>query len=222
MGLFNLVFSVTLSLNAVFKIRLLGFLLSPGFWGMDKAIIDCLAAAEADYELKDKGVHLPIQISDRGVPLPLEEKVIVLSGKVTVPLERLKKISDLFSGNRQPPDFKHGPTKEFVLFFVLIERMAWDFCVSTKRIERDGEFERLYNLLRRRPDGLDFNPLFSYLQGTVRLYMSLRDVSQAEFEAVASRLAKSAKTFSEGPTSMNYFNLALKTISTNTDTTQEE
>jgi len=177
---------------------------------MDKTVIDCLAAAGADYELKGHGVLIPIRVSEDNAPEPLEEEVFVLSGKVVVPKVKLKKISDLFSGNRQPPDFRHGPTNEYMLFFTLIERMAINFCTSTRRVERDVEFERLYNLLRRRPDGSDFNPLFSYLQGIVRLYMSLRDVSQAEFEAVASRLARSAKTFSEGPTSKNYHDLALK------------
>ncbi len=177
---------------------------------MDKTVIDCLAAAGADYELKGHRVLIPIQVSDGEAPDPLGEEVCVLSGEVVLPRVKLKKISELFSGNRQPPDFKQGPTEEYVVFFLLIERMAMDFCTSTKRIERDVEFERLYHLLRRRPDGRDFNPLFSYLQGIVRLYMSLRDVSQAEFEAVASRLARSAKTFSEGPTSRNYHDVALK------------
>jgi len=63
---------------------------------------------------------------------------------------------------------------------------------------------RIYNLLRRRPDGTDDNPLFSYLQGAARLYMSLFDVSQAEFEAVFNRLTRSAKGYMEDAASTNY------------------
>jgi hypothetical protein len=39
--------------------------------------------------------------------------------------------------------------------------------------------------------------------------MSLRPVSRAEFEAVMRRLARSARTFSDGPASSNYLELAL-------------
>jgi len=179
---------------------------------MDKTVIDCLAAAGADYKLKGYGVSIPIQVSVDRAPVPLGEEVFVLSGEIIVPKVKIKKISELFSGNRQPPDFRNDPPEEYILFFALIEGMAMDFCTSTTRIERDVEFERLYNFLRRRPDGRDSNPLFSYLQGIVRLYMSLRDISRAEFEAVASRLARSAKTFSEGLTSRNYYDLALKRL----------
>ena len=79
---------------------------------------------------------------------------------------------------------------------------------------RDQEFERLYNHLRRRPDGTDANPILSYLQAAARLYMSLRDVSQAEFEAVARRLTKSARTYSEGLSSTNYTDLVLERLLT--------
>jgi hypothetical protein len=176
---------------------------------MDQAVIDCLEKAGADYRFKGKGISIPIMITEKGEPLPLEDKVVVLSGEVTIPGVKLKKISELFVGTRQPPNFREGPTLEYVRFFAVIEAMAVDFCSCLKRIERDEEFERLYNLLRRRPDTKDFNPLFSYLQGIIRLYMSLKDISQAEFEGVVSRLAKSAKTFAEGPTSQNYYHLAL-------------
>jgi len=179
---------------------------------VDTAVIESLKAAGADTDLTGRGVSIPIQVAENGEVVPLGDEVFLLSGEIQIPGVKLRKIPELFTGNRQPPDFRGGPTEEYVLFFALIERMALDFCVSLKRIERDVEFERLYNLLRRRPDGKDHNPLFSYLQGVVRLYLSLRDVSQAEFEAVAARLAKSARTFSEGPTSRNYFEIALKKL----------
>ena len=37
--------------------------------------------------------------------------------------------------------------------------------------------------------------------------MSLRDVSQAEFEAVVGRLARSAGRYADGPSSTNYYRL---------------
>ena len=45
----------------------------------------------------------------------------------------------------------------------------------------------------------------SYVQAAARLYMSLQDLSRLEFKAVIRRLSKSAKTFSMGFESTNYF-----------------
>jgi len=134
-----------------------------------------------------------------------------MAGESTA-LVRLLKVSDLWTGEAVPPDFERGPTPEYVLFFALIERTAADYCACMGKRTRDREFERLYERLRGRPDGTDPNPLFSYLRAAARLYMSLRDVSRAEFEAVARRLKRSARTFSDGDTSTNYLDLALSRI----------
>ena len=103
--------------------------------------------------------------------------------------------------------YRAKATEKYLLFFMLIERTAFDFCATTKRAERDEELRRLYQQLRRRPAALDDNPLFSYLQAAARLYMSLRDVSRAEFEAVAQRLSRSARRYADGPGSRNYIRL---------------
>jgi hypothetical protein len=60
---------------------------------------------------------------------------------------------------------------------------------------------------------MDANPLFSYLRAASRLYLSLRDVSRAEFEAVANRLRVSARTFSAGIDSTNYHHFVLEAMS---------
>lgn len=140
---------------------------------------------------------------------PLGEEFVVVPGELVASI-RPKKITGLFVGNVVPPNFSTGPTFEYVQFFALLEMTAADFCSVTGKPERDVEFERLYALLRRRPDGRDVNPIFSYLQAAARLYMSLRDVSEMEFEAVARRLTRSARTFAMGST--NYYELAGKTL----------
>lgn len=66
--------------------------------------------------------------------------------------------------------------------------------------------------LARRPDGHHKNPLFSYLRAAARLYLSLRDVSQAEFEAVAQRLHQSAKLHAGHIGSTNYFQAVLRQV----------
>ena len=162
----------------------------------------------------DPGVSFPsiaIEVDDQEEILPLGDHVGVVAGGVATPVT-LPRLSSLWVGDRTPPPFPRGPTPEYLPFFVVIERTAADFCVIDNRIVTDKEFERLYDLLRRRPDGTDSEILFTYLHAAVRLYMALRDVSRAEFEAVLRRLAQSARTFSDGYASRNYFGRALSPL----------
>ena len=167
---------------------------------MDQRVVQALKDEGIDPSLEDGLPSIGVEIDDDGRPRPAGASILVTQGKKTVTVE-LAPISALLTGARQPPSFKTGPTPEYVHFFLMIESTALDFCLATKRFEYDEEVARLYNLLRRRPDGSDPNPLFSYLQAAVRLYLSLRDGSPAEFEAVLNRLTRSAKRFSENAAS---------------------
>ena len=178
---------------------------------MDGAAVEKLKDAGIDVSLGETIPVVPIRFDERGRVVPLGDEVAVASGEA-VAIVRLKRISDLFAGDTVPPNFARGPTPEYMLFFLLIERTAVDYCTSTGEIQTDKEFRRLYRLLGRRPDGVDRNPLSSYLRAAARLYMSLRDVSRAEFKAVAARLSKSARTFSTGPRSRNYFNVTRRLL----------
>lgn len=124
----------------------------------------------------------------------------------------LQPISKLWTGSKVPPSFAKAPPPEYQPFFMLLEATAAGYCRAVRNTETDQEFERLYRHLLRRPDGTDRNPLFSYLQGAARLYMSLRDVSQAEFEAVVERLHLSAKHFQTHVGSINYFQEVLRGV----------
>lgn len=124
----------------------------------------------------------------------------------------LKPLSALFTGDRQPPSMRNEPPPEYLEFFLAIEHTAALACAARGRPESDEEFERLYRHLRRRPDGADANPMFGCLQNSVRLYLSLKDVSRAEFEAVVERLHKSARTFRTHGGSTNYFANALRPL----------
>lgn len=173
---------------------------------MDPSVVEQLEQADFDVGMTRTIPVVPIKTDERGRVVPAGEEVFVMSDDAEF-LVRLGRITDLFVGDAVPPDFKPGPTREYVLFFGMIERTAIDFCSVTELIEPDSEFQRLYRLLAKRPDATDGNPLFSYMQAAVRLYMSLRDTSRAEFEAVAMRLSKSAKTFRTDPSSTNYFDI---------------
>ena len=86
---------------------------------------------------------------------------------------------------------------------MLLEYTVVRFCEADGRDETDQDMEQIYTLMRRRPDG-DGGRLHSYLRAAARLYMSVHEVSAAEYEAVMRRLARSARTFSAPPISRNY------------------
>jgi hypothetical protein len=115
----------------------------------------------------------------------------------------LKPLRELFSGSRKAPDLSRGPTPDLTPFFLLLEMTVVRFCDEDGRDETDQEMERIWSQLRRRPDSVDC-ALHSYLRAAARAYMSRRETSQAEFEAIMTRLAKSARTFGEKPLSRNY------------------
>jgi hypothetical protein len=154
------------------------------------------------------------------VPTVLGEqrRVLPLEGDLPVPVrddeERvvwlpLCSISQLWTGSAIPPDFSVAPPPEYEPFFLLLEATDAEYCDATAQPEQDREFERLYRLLGRQPDSSDSNPLFSYLRASARLYLSLRDVSPAEFQAVADRLCCSAKAFASRLDSTNYHRMVL-------------
>lgn len=175
---------------------------------MDRDAIAALEEAGVDVNFQKVVPHVGVRLDPvTDEVMPVMEEVDVICGEAATVLP-LKSIPDLFAGSKTPPDFAEGPTDEYLFFFATIETTAADLC-SIAGIVRDDEFERTYRLLRKRPAERRGSLLFSYVQAAVRLYMSLRDVSQAELEAVLTRLSKSARTFRMGPTSMNYYDYAL-------------
>ena len=170
---------------------------------MDLTVVTKFDDAGIDKTFKTSVPTIGIEVDDHGRVQPVGNEIVVIAGPNTAHVA-LKRISELFTGTKTPPSFRKGPTDEYVLFFAVIELTVMSFCRSAGRREYDAEIERLYTHLRRRPDGHDSNPLFSYMQAAVRLYMSAFDVSQAELDAVCRRLSQSAGHFGLGPTSTNY------------------
>ena len=136
-------------------------------------------------------------------------KIVTQSGGVQVHVGEsrqtlaLRPVRELFTGDRKAPDLSRGPTPELEPFFMLLEYTVVRFCEADGHDETDQEMERIFASLRRRPDG-EGGRLHGYLRAAGRLYLSVRDVSQAEYEAVISRLTRSARTFSVPPVSRNY------------------
>jgi hypothetical protein len=148
-------------------------------------------------------LRVPIQRDENKKVVPLRGEVPVMGNEGLV-LVTLKPVSKLWTGSAVPPDLSRTPPPQYQPFLLLLESTAANYCAAIGKAETDDEFERLFRQLRRRPDGDDPHPLFSYLQGAARLYLSLRDVSQAEYEAVVNRLSQSAKWHSTHVGSTNY------------------
>ena len=176
---------------------------------MDKTVVAALEAAGMVPEPLSLRIRLEVQ-ADGGIDLGSTVTVEQEERSVAV---ALAPIASLWSGSRLPPDLTGKPQKDYIPFFHSIEQAAADYCWQSGRQVIDREFERLYELLRRRPDGRDAEPVFAVLQAGARLYMSLCDTSQAEYEAVVRRLARSARTFAiGGPVSRNYWEIALEPL----------
>lgn len=174
---------------------------------MDPAVIEELASAGFRVD-EDRLPRVAIALDEDDEPVPPGETVAVEIEGGVIDL-RLESIPELFAGTRCPTDFGNEPPEDYVPFLASIELTAALYCVATERSPRDGDFESLYRLLRKRPASTHPDPLFSYLQAAARLYMSVRDVSRGEFEVAIARLARSASRFGNGPGSTNYLDYAL-------------
>jgi hypothetical protein len=171
---------------------------------MDQNVIAQLKKAGIDTTLKVAVPFVAIQVDEAKRPVPVSAEIGIQSGEAFTTVD-LKKISELFTGNRQPPEMGHEAPAEYTLFLASIEKPVMDYMETAGQPETDADLAELYRHLRRRPDGTHSKPVFSYMQAGARFYMSLRDVSRSEFEAVIQRLAQSAKNFSQGYSSTNYF-----------------
>ncbi|HEX5746474.1 MAG TPA: hypothetical protein VFZ09_09530 [Archangium sp.] len=148
-------------------------------------------------------LQVPIEFDAHGRALPLGEEVPVADDSWRMVHVKLKPISRLWTvAEKTPLPLKAPPRHD--AFLHLLQSTAVIYCTAMDKPETDAEFERLYLMLRLRPDGLDCHPLFSYLQGAARLYLSLCSVSRAEYEDLLQRLCKLAQRFRSHPDSTGY------------------
>jgi hypothetical protein len=165
---------------------------------MDEIVAAALARSGSSGSLPP----LVIVRDDQGKVVPQSGGVHVRIGEGQETLA-LRPVRELFTGSRKPGDLSQGPTPELEPFFMLLEYTVVRFCEADGRDQTDQDMASIFAELRRRPDG-DSGRMRGYLRAAAQLYLSVRDVSQAEYEAVMNRLAKSARTFSMAPISRNY------------------
>lgn len=167
-------------------------------------------SAFAPWEMLTCEVMLPTD--DAGRPAAPERPWIVRRGRadatefLALPEAPLR---SLYRGGRVVEEFGSTPPGEYDPVFAFIERPLALFCAASASPVRDAEFEKLFSELRRRPDGRYQSPLYRYLQAVLRSLLLLRPTSESELDAVLRRLARSARTFSDGATSTHYFDKVL-------------
>jgi len=153
-------------------------------------------------------LQVPIQLRKDGRPKPLGEEVAVVDNSWTMAHLKLEPISRLWTATGTMPS-PQRTAERHEAFLILLESTASIYCTTVQRPETDAEFERLYRQLCRNPDGCDAHPLFGYLQGAARLYLSLRDVSRAEYEILTDRLRTLAGIAHTHVGSTNYHRVML-------------
>jgi hypothetical protein len=150
---------------------------------------------------------------ENGLVVALQDQIRVIGAGNVEDIVTLPPIRELFRGTAKPGDLSRGPTTQLEPFFLMLEATVAAFCVADGRDESDQEMAIVYSELRRRPDK-DGGRLSSYVRAAAQLYMSARPVSQAEYDAVMGRLARSARTFSDGAISRNYLTTLRETFKT--------
>ena len=177
---------------------------------MDLKVRQELERAGMDLDWPER-LQVAIQFTHQGQAMPLGEEVPVVDESWTMVHVKLARISRLWTATDMTP-FLLRTAPHHESFLRLLESTAGIYCTSMNQPETDAEFERLYRLLRRHPDGEDAHPLFSYLQGAARLYLSLRSMSRGEYEALTYRLSKMARRFRSHEGSTNYYRKVVHSV----------
>lgn len=168
---------------------------------MTPALHPALEVAITPGGLDGKGLNVAIPMAE-GTDRPDRTDLFLAQGEKyaswTVP-----SLASLFRGNGVPPDMTEYPAAYVPVFFT-IERHVVLFG-GIGRVPTDVEVEEAYGNLRRRPDGRSLGPLHDTLWQASALALGLFALSEAEYVAVVSRLARSAKSRKQGPTSRAYY-----------------
>src|SRR5437879_979564 len=103
---------------------------------MDPTVVDALRSAGIDPDLARLVPSVGIEVDEHGEILPVADDVVLLGGerKKRSADVRLRKVSELWTGDAVPPDFPREPTAEYQFFFGTIERTAADACAQAVRV----------------------------------------------------------------------------------------
>jgi hypothetical protein len=164
-----------------------------------------------------KNEKLDVGAMTIGIPTD-EEKNIIITDRTLIYLEskgaigkwHVPSLREMFRGEKEAPDLEQYPDAYTPLFFEIESHLlsACDICGDIT----DNEFERIYSALRRRPDGKSDSIMHDIAYQAAAFILGLEVISRHEFEAIFSRLARSARTFTLGHSSRNYINYLRNTF----------
>lgn len=158
-------------------------------------------------------IRLSIPVGKNGADVRIDRREIWASDGVGNLRWRVDSIRSLFRGDRLPPpecDLARYPPG-YMMFFHGIESSVLLFC-SLISPPTDAEFIDLYSQLRRHPDGKSLGRLHDVMWQGAALALGLRPWSEAEYTAVFSQLARSARHFKTGASSRNYLAYLRQTL----------
>ena len=136
-----------------------------------------------------------IRIADRAI-IPIADRESMMEWAAPP-------LTQLFRGDRQPPqDMDHYP-EAYVPHFFFIERHLITLFDSLGA-RTDQEMEEVFAALRRRPDGRSLNRTHDFVWQVCALLLGSHVVSAAEFEALLGALVRSARRWAQQPISRNY------------------
>ena len=150
-------------------------------------------------------VAIPVKNPDEHrvlIPAGMDRRSISLSDGKEFWFWEANSLQALFRGDKQPPvlgDYPEAYQDSFVLLDLHVLEISKFF-----GDRRDAEMKEIYSTLRRRPDGKSLGFVHDYMWQAAAFVLGTRPLSQAEFEAIMSRLERSCRTFEMGPASRNY------------------
>ncbi len=148
---------------------------------------------------------VPARVLESGkyvLPDTIDRHLINLTDGKSACLWETESLPALFRGNAQPPVLGDHP-EAYNGSFALLDLHALEISKFLGD-RRDEEMLEIYSMLRRRPDGRSLGFVHDYMWQAAAIVLGTRPLSQAEFEAILSRLERSCRTFRMGPGSRNY------------------
>jgi hypothetical protein len=134
--------------------------------------------------------------------IPKREEIYLVYDEQALKWEN-NSIRVLFRGNKLPPDLQQIP-EQYEFIFFNIECSIVTFSEQPDMALSDADFRDIFSAMRRRPDGRRINLMHDLIWQSTALAMALMPYSEAEYNAIFSRLEQSARSFNLGCGSKNY------------------
>ncbi len=147
-------------------------------------------------------VQVELSETDKTPGVGIVDRSLIVAGSDSRTFDwHVESLRALFRGDGKPPVLGDYPSAYAETFF-LIDIHIRSLC-NVMGDRRDEELKEVFSVLRRRPDGRSLGVVHDYMWQAMALILALHPLSQAEFEAIMSRLERSCNTFARGSSSRN-------------------